>query len=217
MGKKGFTLAEVLITLGIIGIVAAMTLPALISNFRGKAAAAKIKKFYSIMQQAVVLSEQDNGPSRDWIATFSENPDAQIYYDKYLAPYLSTLVIKKEHPSWQEIILFLTDGSGFTLSNGACADFNYFLDANNIAKRKNNANIKGGREFFTFLICPKGSSYSGGREGFWPKVQGGNDNCRKNRNCLKEHCKTPYPDGDTCTGLLQYDNWEFKNDYPYKF
>lgn len=43
MGKKGdlmnikaFTLAEVLITLGIIGIVCAMTLPALIQKIRTK-------------------------------------------------------------------------------------------------------------------------------------------------------------------------------------
>ena len=35
MGKKlAFTLAEVLITLGIIGVVAALTLPALISNYK---------------------------------------------------------------------------------------------------------------------------------------------------------------------------------------
>lgn len=32
MRLNGFTLAEVLITLGIIGIVAAMTMPALIAN-----------------------------------------------------------------------------------------------------------------------------------------------------------------------------------------
>ena len=34
--KKAFTLAEVLITLGIIGVVAAMTLPALIQQNRNK-------------------------------------------------------------------------------------------------------------------------------------------------------------------------------------
>lgn len=34
--KKGFTLAEVLITLGIIGVVAAMTMPSLIQNHRKK-------------------------------------------------------------------------------------------------------------------------------------------------------------------------------------
>lgn len=34
MKKIAFTLAEVLITLGIIGVVAAMTMPVLISNYR---------------------------------------------------------------------------------------------------------------------------------------------------------------------------------------
>lgn len=36
MRNKGFTLAEVLITLGIIGVVAAMTLPALVNQTQGK-------------------------------------------------------------------------------------------------------------------------------------------------------------------------------------
>ena len=34
--KKGFTLAEVLITLGVIGIVAAMTIPTLVNNYQEK-------------------------------------------------------------------------------------------------------------------------------------------------------------------------------------
>lgn len=35
--KKAFTLAEVLITLGIIGVVAALTIPTLVNNYRKKA------------------------------------------------------------------------------------------------------------------------------------------------------------------------------------
>lgn len=42
--KKAFTMAEVLITLGIIGIVAAMTLPALIKNHQRKETEARLKK-----------------------------------------------------------------------------------------------------------------------------------------------------------------------------
>ena len=40
--KKGFTLAEVLITLGIIGVVAALTLPSLITNYRKKQTVAQL-------------------------------------------------------------------------------------------------------------------------------------------------------------------------------
>lgn len=40
----GFTLAEVLITLGIIGIAASMTMPSLIQNHKEKETVAKLKK-----------------------------------------------------------------------------------------------------------------------------------------------------------------------------
>lgn len=39
-----FTMAEVLITLGIIGIVAAMTLPALIQKYQKQETSARLKK-----------------------------------------------------------------------------------------------------------------------------------------------------------------------------
>lgn len=47
--NKGFTLAEVLITLGIIGIVAAMTLPVLVANHRNKELQTLFKKAYSTL------------------------------------------------------------------------------------------------------------------------------------------------------------------------
>ncbi len=53
MQLKGFTMAEVLITLGIIGVVAAMTLPSLINNNRNKALEAAFKKNYSVIEQAL--------------------------------------------------------------------------------------------------------------------------------------------------------------------
>ena len=43
--KKAFTLAEVLITLGIIGVVAAMTMPSLIQNYKERETVSKVKKF----------------------------------------------------------------------------------------------------------------------------------------------------------------------------
>ena len=49
---KGFTLAEVLITLGIIGVVAAMTIPTLNNHLRGKKLESQFKKTYSELNQA---------------------------------------------------------------------------------------------------------------------------------------------------------------------
>ena len=48
--RKGFTLAEVLITLGIIGVVAAMTIQILISNTRGARYRAQFKKTLSTIK-----------------------------------------------------------------------------------------------------------------------------------------------------------------------
>ena len=61
MNKKGFTLAEVLITLGIIGIVAAMTLPTLINQTQGKELETGLKKAYSVIQSAFNQMAYDEG------------------------------------------------------------------------------------------------------------------------------------------------------------
>ena len=58
---SAFTLAEVLITLGIIGVVAAMTMPVLIQNARNKELEAGLKKGASTIAQALNMYETDNG------------------------------------------------------------------------------------------------------------------------------------------------------------
>lgn len=50
--SSGFTLAEVLVTLGIIGVVAAMTMPTLVSNHQRKVYVTQLQKVYSEFQQA---------------------------------------------------------------------------------------------------------------------------------------------------------------------
>ena len=54
--RFGFTLAEVLITLGIIGVVAAMTIPTLISNTNGAQFKSAYKKALSSLNQAVLMN-----------------------------------------------------------------------------------------------------------------------------------------------------------------
>ncbi len=53
---KGFTLAEVLITLGIIGVVAAMTMPTLINSTQGAQYKTAFKKSLTVLSQAVVMN-----------------------------------------------------------------------------------------------------------------------------------------------------------------
>ena len=58
--KSAFTLAEVLITLGIIGVVAAITIPELIQSNKAARLHAAFKESYSIVQQAFKLMEADD-------------------------------------------------------------------------------------------------------------------------------------------------------------
>ena len=56
IGMGGFTLAEVLITLGIIGVVAAMTMPTLINSTQGAQYKTAFKKSLTVLSQAVVMN-----------------------------------------------------------------------------------------------------------------------------------------------------------------
>ena len=55
--RFGFTLAEVLITLGIIGVVAAMTIPTLIANTNGAKYRSQFKKTISTLNQAGLMAQ----------------------------------------------------------------------------------------------------------------------------------------------------------------
>lgn len=53
--KRGFTLAEVLITLGIIGVVAALVMPGLIAEYKKRTYVTGLQKFYSVLQNGLAL------------------------------------------------------------------------------------------------------------------------------------------------------------------
>ena len=64
--RIAFTLAEVLITLGIIGIVASMTLPSLIQSYKERVTVTKVQKAYSILNQAFKRISEEYGEPQNW-------------------------------------------------------------------------------------------------------------------------------------------------------
>ena len=126
----GFTLAEVLITLGIIGVVAALTMPMLIGHFEKITTATKLKKFYSVMAQATDKAMSEN---EDW-STWDYSLSAKDFFNKYYASNLKVVKIMcKNHNSYfQEFqecgnnssfnnsgrYMVLEDGTIFTLRKG---------------------------------------------------------------------------------------------------
>lgn len=65
--KVAFTLAEVLITIGIIGVVAALTIPTLIQKHQEQVIVNKVLKAYSIISQAYLRAVEENGDVTNWI------------------------------------------------------------------------------------------------------------------------------------------------------
>ncbi len=82
---KGFTLSEVLITLGIIGIIAAMTLPSVINKTQNMILKNQYKKAYNIFFNAIKLVQAKNeAPINCFYWTSSPYPNATCQsYDEY--------------------------------------------------------------------------------------------------------------------------------------
>lgn len=62
----GFTLAEVLITLGIIGVIASLTIPTLMQKQKDMATISAVKKSMSVISNAFISAVQDEGPPTGW-------------------------------------------------------------------------------------------------------------------------------------------------------
>src|SRR5574344_897243 len=128
--KPAFTLAEVLITLGIIGVVAALTLPVLISNYKDKEYKTAYKKAYSDMSNAILKAVVDDEfPVRD---KFDDRPttkaEFKILQDNFIVIKSCTIEKGDLYNCWAKGEV-LCDGAcgggGVPIPNGADA----FIDA----------------------------------------------------------------------------------------
>ena len=95
-----FTLAETLITLGIIGVVAAMTLPGLVADYQKKVLVNQFKKSYSNLSNALNLVQAEYGTVYDCYNTgfggYHLN-ECKPFFDAYV----KKLNIIKECSDWR--------------------------------------------------------------------------------------------------------------------
>lgn len=123
MKKFAFTLAEILITIGIIGIVAEMTVPALKQEIDKKSYTVGLKKAYSTFNQALIQMANDYGCTGDLKCTglfvnddanFTKLGDALVKYFKVIEncgnPHLPGC--------FPDTLRMYYDGSGFDFSYG---------------------------------------------------------------------------------------------------
>ncbi len=203
--KFAFTLAEVLITLGIIGVVAALTISTLLANQRKKTVEVSLAKFYSTMNQAIKLAENDYGELTYWAPDYNSENFGE-WWEEYLSKYVKNIYKKEAHDRYYDVAF--NDGSGFRAyipedSAGRawiffCPRFDRCLDDTNGWEKYN------GIDAFLFGICPNGKMASSGYCTTQPS-----------RDVLIRGCANSTPkERHACTMLIQYDGWKISKDYP---
>lgn len=211
--EKAFTLAEVLITLGIIGVVAAMTLPTLIQKNHTNIVEARLKKFYTVINQAILKAETEFGDKENWY--IKDNDD---FYNTYLKKYLITIHV--ENIGTSQKLLDFSDGSSAILNiyhmcpGTRCGGHVVFCPKSKDCKNGVDSDLYGSKQF-RFAYMPNHPNdpsfkyhYKKGVEPYKLYWSGTEKN-------LKAFCTKT--DGGFCTALIQYHGWKVPKDYPHKF
>lgn len=238
--KFAFTLAEVLITIAVIGVVASVTLPMLIKKYEQYQTVIKLKVAYRILSQAVEQSIAYNGELDEW--DYSLN--ATEFNDKYITPYLK--IIKQCRScncgkSYYDLVEQndCIASKSYILSNGMILYYikdsfgfiNYVVDLNG-NKGKNTL----GRDVFVFYLFNHTSpiqqfesKINMYKSGLYPGSLGGfgvphwyidrdlllstsvSRGCNKNISEQRRYGGT----GSACATVIVKDGWKIKEDYPW--
>ncbi len=200
MTKRAFTLAEVLITLGIIGVVASLTMPALTASYQKKVTVTRLQKFYSVMNQAVTLSEVENGSAAGWKYPDTTVSGTQEFFDTYLAPYMKVVkqTTVKNTSGVDRFCVVLADGSSLLMvGNSGLLDAWFFInsvcDLNRSDRRE-----RFGWQLSDGKVKLYDYSWDGTREDLLNNPKYG---------CVSGTYH------NFCARLIQYDGWEIKDDY----
>lgn len=229
LGKVyGFTLAEVLVTLGIIGVVAALTIPAVITNYQKQETLSRLKKAYSIVQQAIKLSEVEN----ESVANWDNNLNGHAFFEKYIKKYVQYTQEITPAELWSMAPRKLLNGSNyggttyaagsgtatnFILSDGSMITLNFVttdgiwvgIDTNGIKKPN-----QMGKDTFLFLFSPKHGLQPLGGDGT-PDAWSYRTYSRENIMGSGSNRCSKTGTGYWCSALIMNDQWEIAKDYPW--
>ncbi len=238
--KNAFTLAEVLITLGIIGVIASMTLPTLVQNNKNKEVEAKLKKVYSLMNQAILMSEKDNGPKEYWNFSCTPDEDGNVNADeckngmeKYFLPYLKyTKAENFENSLGFNTAVYFSDGSilvgKINKGNVSGLDFFFYPNGKNFSSDKFGSTSSDGTQsredcgitFFAFRFSPSDTTTYNKfhyRKGFEPYKFKLNELSVDEMTGSDEYaCTKDATVKVWCTVLIQLNGWQIPKDYPFK-
>ena len=115
--KNAFTLAEVLITLGIIGVVAAMTMPTLLNSTQAARSKTGMKKVMNVLNQALVVNYALEDFDAGQATTGTEDQEMSLY-----GIFKKRTNIMKTDASGSNYVLYFNDGMTFEFpkNSNAC-------------------------------------------------------------------------------------------------
>lgn len=237
MKIKAFTLAEILITLGVIGVIAAITIPMLITKYQKFQTVTRLKGTYSQIAQAIRLSQDDNGDVEGWDLASAD------WFDRYLANYMKVTKARLKDLNEEGALVYKelsgNRETGFAIINnavyGGATSYTLLngvqlMVADTYRVQANSAGIlidingaytppnKFGRDVFSFTVR---NDY-----GFVPSGMYSTAECRvpaegnpgrdflKNGTCLRYGCNKESR-GNWCAALIMMDSWQIAPDYPW--
>ncbi|MBR6162363.1 type II secretion system protein, partial [bacterium] len=234
--NNAFTLAEVLITLVIIGVIAAITVPTLIVKYQKEQTVTRLKKTYSSIAQSIPKAIIDYGAVQNWDFPAAADGGSVIFTDKFLIPYLSVMNNCKDETTGKCEYKYKlmnddtentldSDWARFYLSDGtliAIRTFNYMEGTRNFKGAYVYVDINGlkkpnvmGKDLFNFKYYVTEEYATIKFMGqFKPQCYG------TNRENLKTQagrgCSKPGTgNGECCAALIMFDSWQIKDDYPW--
>lgn len=233
----GFSLAEVIIVIGIIGIIAESTIPSLVNDFKKQVAIVQLKETYSILNNALNNAKVENGNDiNSWSVPTTSVGDASEYFAKtYLLPYMQTnggQICGRDTSSQcvfsvkylDNLSTYTMSGDSnvysFVLANGAIVSVAFWalngptIDSNRVAvffdiNGKKSPNILGKDTFIVEL----GADGSGNKNKFLPYMINGGRSTLFNSDgnaCNKTNGKGYY-----CFAIIMQDGWKISDDYPW--
>ena len=182
---KGFTMAEVLITLGILGVVIAMTLPALIAKHHERVWLTEFQRVYTTLYQAYYSVYTDYGTANEWGIDGSEESLKRAY--DMLAKYLNVgveygfkrpnYIVYKDLPN-DDInnkynpVFFKDTNYNFTLSDGALIGLSYDSEIRGLLLHvdingEKGPNVLGKDLFYLSLVSRKNAPAISGWTKWW--------------------------------------------------
>ncbi len=234
--KLAFTLAEVLITLGIIGVVAAMTMPTLIANHQKKQTVVALKRAYTVISNALQMARAEHGDPELWELGENNNiQDSSDFADMFLIPYLNVIKTCGTDTSGGCSYEY-TALNGNATSASSLSQFTRFVlnDGTIVFVRSQNdpgavtfpkiiyINVdingfkkpnKSGRDYFQFAVALETNE-----DMYKPTGRlnaSGQSQTRETITGSGPSACSRNSQGNYCAALIMHDNWEISKEYPW--